>query len=68
MLLSRTGGGGATTFLDSLMSSGSARVEAPPCDITQLASLGSVFASLRENMPPIKGCIQAAVTVKVGLS
>lgn len=40
-------------------------VEAPACDVTKADSLMSVLAHCAESMPPIKGCIQASMVLKV---
>jgi NADPH:quinone reductase-like Zn-dependent oxidoreductase len=42
-------------------------VEAPKCDITNIAMLETVLASCSERMPPIKGCIQSTMVVVVSL-
>ncbi|KAI1771759.1 putative polyketide synthase [Hypoxylon cercidicola] len=39
-------------------------VEAPPCDVTNRSILGSVLADCAKKMPPIRGCVQAAMVMK----
>ena len=68
ILLSRSGprSQAAITLLKELASEG-ARVEAPSCDIINPESLKSILEHLTEVMPPIKGCIQAAMILRVSL-
>ena len=40
-------------------------VEAPACDITSSEALSRILTALAEKMPPIKGCIQGAMVLKV---
>ncbi|KAL2060530.1 hypothetical protein VTL71DRAFT_9171 [Oculimacula yallundae] len=40
---------------------------APAADVTDTAALAKVFAHVSANMPPIKGCIQAAMVLKPAL-
>ena len=40
-------------------------VEAPACDVTNADSLMSVLSHCAQSMPPIKGCIQASMVLKV---
>ena len=67
LLLSR---GGAVsedsqTLLTELRSQG-VDVEAPACDISTADQLSAVLQMYRKSMPPIKGCVQAAMVLKVG--
>jgi len=62
LLLSRSGAQSAPEFIASLEAQG-AEVSAPRCDVSNLDSLSSVIAQTEATMPPIKGCIQAAVVV-----
>ncbi len=64
LLLSRSGVAAAPAFVESLRERG-AQVEAPPCNVGELSSLRSVLETVNATMPPIKGCIQAAVVVDV---
>jgi NADPH:quinone reductase-like Zn-dependent oxidoreductase len=41
------------------------RVEAPCCDITQHNSLQRVLDTVKQSMPPIKGCIQCSMVLRV---
>lgn len=43
----------------------SIRVEAPPCDVSNEDVLKSVLAGLMQTLPPIKGCIQSSMLLKV---
>lgn len=67
VLLSRSGakGNDALDFLDELASEGVTAV-APPCDITNHGVLASVLATCAETMPPVRGCIQGAMVLRVG--
>lgn len=40
-------------------------IEAPVCDVTDSAALGAVLELARKKMPPIKGCIQGSMVLKV---
>lgn len=44
------------------------RVECPVCDITDARALNSVLRQYSETMPPIKGCFQASMVLRVGLA
>lgn len=37
---------------------------APPCDVSDRATLSSVLATCAKTMPPIKGCIQGSMVLK----
>lgn len=37
----------------------------PCCDVSDKEALESVLRECRRNMPPVKGCIQGAMTLKV---
>lgn len=37
---------------------------APPCDVSDRATLGSVLTTCAKTMPPIKGCIQGSMVLK----
>jgi NADPH:quinone reductase-like Zn-dependent oxidoreductase/SAM-dependent methyltransferase len=54
----------AETFLDHLRLKG-AQVEAPSCDVSDVIQLQAVLHSITSTMPPIKGCIQAAMVLRV---
>ena len=41
------------------------RVETPACDVTDMSSLAAVLEEHAQMMPPIKGCIQSSVVLKV---
>lgn len=66
ILLSRSGACSETSvaFLEELRKKG-ARAEAPECDVTDIASLESVLTQYTTDMPPIKGCIQASMVLRV---
>lgn len=42
-------------------------VEAPSCDISNEISLTSTLADCSASLPPIRGCIQASMVLKVGM-
>ncbi|KAI0138627.1 putative polyketide synthase [Hypoxylon sp. NC0597] len=65
VLLSRTGpkSSHSVSFIQSLEKKGT-NVYAPQCDIADVTSLGSTLDYCRRHMPPIKGCIQAAMNIK----
>ncbi|KAK4236508.1 lovastatin diketide synthase LovF [Achaetomium macrosporum] len=54
-----------TEFVRDLESSG-AQLYCPPCDVADKESLGAVLDYCREHMPPIRGCIQAAMVLRDG--
>ena len=66
VLLSRSGpqNTNAAVLLRDLQAKG-ARVETPVCDVTNWDSISSVFAQIVQTMPPIKGCIQGSMVLKV---
>lgn len=47
---------------------GGVRIAAPAIDISKVDSLRCTIAELTKTMPPIRGCIQGAVAVKVRLN
>lgn len=68
VLLSRSGGRSSeevAAFVEDLRSR-DVEVYCPPCSIANPASLGAVLEHCRVHMPPIKGCIQAAMDLRVG--
>jgi NADPH:quinone reductase-like Zn-dependent oxidoreductase len=66
LLLSRQGGetSAAEPFLNKLTASG-VEVFAPKCDIGDEKAVNEVFREVQKCMPPIKGCIQASMVLKV---
>jgi short-subunit dehydrogenase len=66
LLLSRSGTlkDGALDFKAEIKEKG-VRVELPACDVADKSSLRAVLKQHTRTMPPIKGCIQASVVVKV---
>ena len=66
ILLSRSGvkTEAAQSLMDELKIGGVNAV-APICDVSDMASLASVLAKCSKEMPPIKGCIQASMVLKV---
>lgn len=42
-----------------------ATIEAPPCDIGDIDALRNVVEEYRSSMPPIAGCIQSSMVLKV---
>ncbi|KAF2643547.1 putative polyketide synthase [Massarina eburnea CBS 473.64] len=53
---------GAIDFLEEMKAMG-VHVEAPACDIRDAGALREAFQSIADRMPPIKGCIQAAMVI-----
>lgn len=68
ILLSRTGAGGAAAknLVARLISQGVC-VATPSVDISNLSWLKKEINKLEERMPPIRGCIQATVALRVRL-
>lgn len=66
ILLSRSGPSTAKALelLSELKEKG-AYIEAPCCDISNEESLRAVLGSCSARLPPIKGCIQASMVLKV---
>lgn len=65
LLLSRSGPGPkAQALLDELRLKG-ARVETPICDVTDTSSIVRMLDDYRKILPPIKGCIQCSMVLKV---
>lgn len=66
ILLSRSGvkTEAAQLLMDELKIGG-VRAEAPICDVSDIASLASALAKCDKEMPPIKGCIQGSMILKV---
>ncbi|KAF2741959.1 hypothetical protein M011DRAFT_413522 [Sporormia fimetaria CBS 119925] len=66
LILSRSGGKasqGARAFEAELAEKGVTTIS-PACDITEVESLASVLREYKDSMPPIKGCIQAAMVIR----
>lgn len=66
ILLSRSGPKQEShlTLLDELRAQG-VQVEAPACDVAVALSLSRTLSQCEATMPPIKGCIQAAMVLRV---
>lgn len=66
ILLSRSGvrNQKTTAFLRMLEAEG-ARVEAPACDMADASALKLVLDHCAETMPPVMGCIQASMVLRV---
>jgi NADPH:quinone reductase-like Zn-dependent oxidoreductase len=66
LLLSRRGGetSAAKPFLDELTTSG-VTVLTPRCDIGDEKAVQGILQEVQNHMPPIKGCIQASMVLKV---
>ncbi|KAF2690330.1 putative polyketide synthase [Lentithecium fluviatile CBS 122367] len=64
LLLSRKGmrTEGAMDFFEEMTGAG-VYIEAPACDIASEAALRRTLTSASQRMPPIKGCIQAAMAI-----
>ena len=65
-LLSRSGAVGedARAFVEELHKLG-VTVATPSCDISDEASVRQTLSQLSKTMPPIKGCIQSSMVLKV---
>lgn len=68
ILLSRRGPveDSAKAFVEELESAG-VRVAAPACDVTDQKLLESTFDDLKRTMPPVKGCIQGSMVLRVSV-
>ncbi|MCJ1283110.1 hypothetical protein MMC26_002437 [Xylographa opegraphella] len=68
ILLSRSGARTevARSFLEEVERCG-VSVRAPACDVTNSEVMQEVFGRLTNELPPIKGCIQASVVARDGL-
>lgn len=66
ILLSRSGVGSevAVDFIEELKANG-VHAEAPKCDVTSADSLAAVLANCAKTMPPVKGCIQGSMVLRV---
>ncbi|KAL8846747.1 MAG: hypothetical protein Q9221_008190 [Calogaya cf. arnoldii] len=66
ILLSRSGATSETSveLINKLRIMG-VQVEAPACDITVLAALSATLSKCAENMPPVRGVIQASMVLQV---
>lgn len=66
ILLSRSGPrtDAARELLEDLRAQ-DVHVEAPACDITSSEALAHVLEDCSKTMPPVKGCIQGAMVLKV---
>jgi hypothetical protein len=64
LLLSRKGmrTEGAIEFFEEMTGAG-VYIEAPACDIASKAALSQTLELIAQRMPPIKGCIQAAMAI-----
>jgi NAD(P)-dependent dehydrogenase (short-subunit alcohol dehydrogenase family) len=69
ILLSRSGAAGESSkeLVQELELTG-ARVITPSCDVSDPQALKEVLDECAMNMPPIKGCIQASMVLKVRFS
>ena len=67
ILLSRSGAK-SKEAIDLIEELRSRRVEiaAPPCDVSVEDEVSTILGNYRSTMPPIKGCIQASMVLKVG--
>ena len=66
VLLSRSGAKNKVAFeLIEEMRLRGVEIATPPCDITEEESMLAVLEDVKQNMPPIRGCIQASMVLKV---
>lgn len=68
ILLSRSGSTRDTAkeLLSELEAEG-VQVAAPQCDVTSAEALKQVLDDCSKTMPPVKGCIQGSMVLKVSL-
>ena len=67
ILLSRSGARSKEAIdLIKEMKSLDVEIAAPPCDLSVESEVSSTLERYRLSMPPIKGCIQASMVLKVG--
>ena len=69
LLLSRSGVDGneaARDLIDEMKARG-VNLYAPRCDITNKEAMAAIMEEWNQIMPPIKGCIQASMVLKVSL-
>jgi hypothetical protein len=68
LALSRSGNRSkvATGFVEEMKAAG-VHVETPACDITDIAALRHTLSSVADRMPPLKGCIHAAMVIRDNL-
>ena len=66
ILLSRSGAtrDSAKELVEDLEAA-NVKVATPPCDVSDLESLTQVIHDCLTSMPPIKGCIQGSMVLKV---
>lgn len=67
ILLSRSGAKSKESIdlIEELKPRGVA-IAAPPCDVSVEDEVSTTLAKYRSTMPPIRGCIQASMVLKVG--
>ena len=67
ILLSRSGAKGkeAIDLIEELKSRG-VKIAAPPCDVSIEDEVSATLEKYRYTMPPVRGCIQASMVLKVG--
>ncbi|CAH0022093.1 unnamed protein product [Clonostachys rhizophaga] len=65
ILLSRRGAKSksSTGFVQRILAQG-VNVYTPPCDVSDPFALGEVLTWCKDNMPPIKGCIQSSMVIR----
>ena len=67
ILLSRSGATSqyAVGLIEEMQSRG-VKIAAPPCDVSVEEEVSTTIEKYRSTMPPVKGCIQASMVLKVG--
>lgn len=67
ILLSRSGAAnnGAAKEMISRHAANGVEINAPSCDVADENAVRSVFEGLSQTMPPIKGCIQGSMVLRV---
>lgn len=67
ILLSRSGARSqhAVGLIEEMQPRG-VKIAAPPCDVSVEKEVSTIIEKYRSTMPPVKGCIQASMVLKVG--
>ncbi len=66
ILLSRSGAKSneAIDLIEEMRSRG-VSIVAPPCDVSDEAAVSTILEECKRTLPPVKGCIQASMVLKV---
>jgi NAD(P)-dependent dehydrogenase (short-subunit alcohol dehydrogenase family) len=66
ILVSRSGGDARAQEMVAELQVQGVNVQCPTCDIADLLSLKGALKACAKTMPPIRGCVQAAMVLRVG--